>query len=398
MRYLSAFFLLLIGCAVSVAQDAPEPVPEPAPEARPAPELQQMKLGEFWYGMYTPEGEPEGYARINLRDTKQGGVHCDWELHISGEGWKYEEERKISFDADWKLTFSEMSSGQHRILGAREGNVMVGKSGVDDLRVEVKEDAVTGMAFVLAPGMMLRDKASITRTEYNEAREFVEEGNMTLTVVGKEKVSLPEGEVGAWRIDLTRKPEGQTLPVWVNDDREIVQVDWGTNNLMKLHRENTTGLFKPAPPFLQQLEPDDKTKLVLTADFKGFSVEEMWDYWATSEGLIKWWPQEAEVGEKVGGLYQPTWRNEDGEILWQLLGRIEVWEPNKKLGFSWKWQFDPEDAPTLHVIVEFSKVEGGVNVKITHSKFDPNNDDQLNRESLKGGWEQFCTKLARLKE
>jgi uncharacterized protein YndB with AHSA1/START domain len=186
------------------------------------------------------------------------------------------------------------------------------------------------------------------------------------------------------------------MPIWVNDAREIVQIDWGSNHLMKLHRKSTKDLYKPAPPFLKQLEPDDKTKLVLTADFKGFTLDAMWNYWATGDGLTKWWPQEAEVEGKVGGKYQPTWRDENGELLWQLLGKIETWKPKTKLGFSWKWNTDPEDAPTLHVLVEFKEVEGGVNVKITHSKFDPNNDDQQNRESLKGGWEQFCTKLSKL--
>ena len=379
--------------------DTPNQEPEASVEVpipSPRPNLARMKLGEYWYGMYLPDGSTEGYARLSLRDTKQEGVHCDWELHISGEGWKYEEERKLSFDKDWRMTFSEMSSGGQRVLGARAGNVMVGKFGVDDLRVEVKDDADTGMGFILAAAMQQKQGTSITRTEYNEAQGLKEASEMTISCGEQEEVELPEGTVKAWKYTLSRGDDGPDLPIWVNAAREIVQVDWGTNNLMKLHRESTKELFKPAPPFLTQLEPDDKTKLVLTADFDGFTLDAMWDYWATSEGLAKWWPQEAEVGGKVGEKYEATWRNEDGEILWQMQGKIETLEPKQKLGFTWKWQFDPEDAPTLHVLVEFKEVEGGVNVKITHSKFDPNNDDQQNRESLKQGWEQFCVKLNKL--
>ena len=398
MRILSSLVLLLFVVSAAVAQEAPPPPPPADPAPAPAvPKLARMKLGEFWYGMYTADGTTEGYARMQFRDTLQKGVHCAWELHISGDGWTYEEDRQTTFDAYWQLTYSEMSSGGQRILAAREGNVMVGKSGIDDLRAEVKPDATTGMGFILAACLDQKEGATLSRTEYDEANNLAEIGKSTISCGAQETIELPEGKVKAWKYTVQGQAD-KTLPVWVNDAREIVQVDWGTGNLMKLHHESTKELFNPAPPFLKQLDADDKTKLVLTADFAGFTMDEMWDLWATGKGLAKWWPQEAEVGNEIGGKYQPTWKNEKGEIIWQLLGTIEVWEPKKRLGFTWKWNTDPEDAPTLHVLVALKEIEGGVNVKITHYKFDPLNEDQINRNSLKGGWEMFCSKIPQLKD
>lgn len=390
MNYLLiACALLLLASSVAVAQDEP---------AYNKPAFRKPKLGEFWYGMYRPDGSAEGYSRLKFSETKQQGLHCEWELHISGEGWTYEETRQISFDAGFKLSYSEIQSGGKRILAAREGKVMVGKSGVDDLRAEVSDDAITGMGFILAACAQPEQGAKFSRTEYNEAQDLKDLGATSFACVGQEEIELPEGKVMAWKFTMQRHAKTAALPIWVNDTREIVQIDWGDGNLMKLHREKTEALFKPAPPFLQQLEPEDKTKLVLTADFHGFKLDEMWKLWATAEGLTKWWPQEAEVGDKVGGKYQPTWRNQEGEIVWQLLGEIEIWEPNRKLGFTWKWNTDPAEAPALHVVVEFKEVAEGVKVTITHSSFDPNNDDQQNRSSLHQGWEQFCVKLAALKK
>ena len=57
MRILSSLILLLLVVSAVVAQEAP-PTPPPAdPAPAPAvPKLTRMKLGEFWYGMYLPDG------------------------------------------------------------------------------------------------------------------------------------------------------------------------------------------------------------------------------------------------------------------------------------------------------------------------------------------------------
>lgn len=392
MRLLAALAFIALTTGVSMAQDHTgegESIP---------PSLTPLPIGEWWYGMYTASGETEGYARIQVSETKQGGRHVDWELHITYEGGSYEEARKITFTKDFNTSYTEISTGASRILAAREGKYMVGKSGVDDLRVEVAEDAVSGMGFMLAACLALKEGTTLVRPEFNEAADLKAQGEMQLTVGKRETLKLPEGEVEAWKIEQKRG-NGTTLPVWVNDKREIVQTDWGNGSLMKLHRQSTKHLFQPKPPTLDQLEPDDKTKLLLTGVFAGFTLDEMWKLWTTPEGMAKWWAPASEMGAKVGEIYELRWPNpeKEGEFRWVLEGKLTHFDANKKLGFTWRWKHET-DGPTLNVEVEFEAVKGGVKLTIHHGKFDPLNDDQQNRASLHQGWEFFCTKLKALRK
>ncbi|MBK8205416.1 MAG: SRPBCC domain-containing protein [Planctomycetes bacterium] len=392
MRPFLCLCLILLSATTMLAQDPPAEG-EDIPAAKPA-----ARVGEFWYGMYLPDGTPEGYARIVTTETKQGGKHFYWELHLAYEGGTYEEERKITFDKEGELTYSEFKSGLTHMLAARAGNVMVGKSGVDDLRVEIVEGAVTGMGFLIAASMPHKQGTVVKRTEYNEADNLKLLGETTFTVTGEEKVKLAEGETSAWRIDITRA-NGSKLPVWVNEKHEIVQIDWGTNNLMKLHRESTKHLFSPKPPTLDQLEPDDKSRLVLSGNLPGFDLDEMWKLWTTTEGQAKWWAPESEIGTKVGDKYELRWPDpkNEGKYVYELQGKITHWEANKKLGYTWHWSYEPAEQ-VLNVEIEFEAIKGGVRLKITHGKFDVANDDQANRQSLHQGWEWFCTKLKSLKK
>jgi uncharacterized protein YndB with AHSA1/START domain len=361
----------------------------------------QPKLGEYWYGMYNQDGESQGYARLLLRETTGGGFHCEWELKVAFPGGTHEEERGATFHRDLRQTFAEFKSGLTRVVVAREGDVMVGKHGVDDLRVEVAADAIGGMGFVLAAAMPLEADATLSRTEYNTNTAMQPMGAVTFQVGEQEELELPAGKMSAWRVTMTRESGRPAPTVWVNAEREIVQVDWGMS-MMRLHRESTRSLFDPPPPFLTQLEPDDKTKLVLTGRFPGFGLDEMWEHWTTADGITKWWPHEAEIEPEVGGKVKLTWRDDDGEIQWQLEGKVEVWEPESRFGFTWRWHTAPEGTPDLSVLVEFSRdfsrsSDRAVNVKITHGPFDIHNDDQENRAGLHQGWEYFCTKLAALR-
>jgi uncharacterized protein YndB with AHSA1/START domain len=379
MRTLFAAVLLLTCSTAIVAKDEP---------AKLAP----MKTGEFWYAQYTPEGAPEGYAHVTVRDTKGGGVHVSWDFHIASNG-TYEEERETTFNADGVMTHTEYKSGLNRCVASREGDVMVGKLGYDDIRVEAGKDAAGTLGWMLAAWLPQTEGATLTRTSYDEPSGLKPGGALNYKVGAAEKVKLDSGEVEAFKVSMELKERGFSRTIWVGKDRTIVQVDWGGGALMKLSDAGAKELFKPQPPVLEQLEQDDKTRLVLQGDFAGYTLEEMWKAWATAEGITKWWPPLAEIEGKVGGKFELTWKTETGEIQWQLTGKVEVWEPNKKFGFTWRWNETPAETPDLHVVVEFSEVEGGVRVKITHSKFDPLNDDQKNRESLKQGWEYFCTNL-----
>jgi uncharacterized protein YndB with AHSA1/START domain len=393
MRLLTCVLCLLIAATFIAAQDAP-----PAPStATPA-----IKHGEYWYGMYLPDGTTEGYARIHAAAADVGGTRVEWELHIAYEGGSYEEERTVTHDTQNRLRYSRMKTGKSTIEGevsgydSKEGPVIKGaadKGERKELSVLVKADATTGMGFVLAPGLKLETGAELKRTEYNEADNFSESGTLTLTVEDREEVEVPAGKFNAWKVLVKRSKS--TTSVWVSEDRRIVQVDWGTNNLMKLHGEPTKELFKPEPLPYTELEPDNAKQLKLSGDFPGFTLDEMWKHWTTNELMAKWWPQEADIEAKVGGKFIMMWKDEEGADVWTLDGKITALEERRKLGFSWKWRQMPDDAE-LEVTVEFSEIEGGVRLKVTHGTY-------ADVEAKEGsghleGWQFFGTKLKNLKK
>jgi uncharacterized protein YndB with AHSA1/START domain len=284
-------------------------------------------------------------------------------------------------------------------LLAREGNVLVGKDGINDLRLEVAENAISYFtAFLLAASMPLQQEGAVNRHAYDDRHGFKDAGDVTLQVEGQSKLKLPEGEVEAWKILV--KLEKDTHTVWVNANREIVQVAWaGWTVLMKLHREKTEHLFKRRKPTLTQLNPDDKTTLSFEGVFPGFTVDEMWKAWTTADGLKAFWAPKAEIEGKVGGKYWLLYPNDEkpGEYHYRMLGKITHWEPNKKFGSTWHWDFEP-DEQVLNVEMEFEKVDAGVKLKITHGKFGDTKEEQDNRDSIAQGWEFFCTKLKKLKQ
>lgn len=396
MNLLIATLLIVFGATVILAQQAPAEGEEIPPAAKPPA---MMPNGVYWYGMYAADGEAQGYARITAAGQEDGGTRFDWVLRIAYEGGKYEEERALVLNRNGEMTRAQISSsGQSRVT-ERDGKEFVYKHFDEDKRIEAESDAISaGMGFVLAASVEQRDGAILERHEYDEANAFKDLGKVILVVEGNETLKLPEGEVEAWKVILKRG-EGKHRPIWVNAKREIVQVDWGSGTLMKLHREETTRLYQPPEPTLKQLSPDDKTKLHLEGDFPGFTAEEMWKHWTTPEGMKAWWAPESEMEGKVGGKYELRWPNPAGEegYRWQLLGKVTHWEENRKLGFTWRWDTGPEDH-ILYVVVDIEAAEGGVKLTITHSEYDESKESQANRQSLHEGWEWFCTRLAKLKE
>jgi uncharacterized protein YndB with AHSA1/START domain len=294
-----------------------------------------------------------------------------------------------------------MKTGKSEINGtvaadsydSKDGPVIKGRGGKEDLSVALKPDATTGMGFVLAPWLELKEGVSLTRTEYNEAASFAEVGPLTLTVKGREQLDLPAGKFNAWRV-VVKREKGET-PVWVSEDRRIVQIDWGTNNLMKLHDKPTKELFKPQPPVFTELEPNSAKEHRLSGDFAGFTLGEMWKHWTTSEGMAKWWPQQAEIEAKVGGKFIMMWKDDAGADVWTLDGKITALVEKKKLTFTWKWRQMPE-SPELEVTVEFSEIKGGVNLKITHGPYE-DEMDKVESGHLEG-WQFFGAKLRKLKQ
>jgi uncharacterized protein YndB with AHSA1/START domain len=111
--------------------------------------------------------------------------------------------------------------------------------------------------------------------------------------------------------------------------------------------------------------------------------------------LKLWWPQEAQVRSGVGGEYTFSWPSRD----WVLHGTYTAWEPGRKLGFTWKWNFDPADMPEMQVDVSFTARENGVtDLTIVQEPYSDSEADQVARQGHREGWLHFCMRLAGLRE
>ena len=250
-------------------------------------------------------------------------------------------------------------------------------------------DAATGMIFVFAAFLPQEKGVVFERTELNEAKDFESTGTTRIAAIGPEEI----GETATLRFDLKRG-DGTTLPIWVNAEREIVQVDWGGGNMMVLAPESTKHLYRPVEPALTVVT-DGPDKLVMEGHFPGLAPEELFDHWTTVELLAKWWPPEAEVGSEVGGAYELSWKQGG----WFLEGEITAYERGKRFGFTWKWRHDGEDAPALEVTVAFVNHEkGGTRLTVTHG---PYTDDEEGRKARAGhlqGWQQCCSRLKSIRD
>jgi uncharacterized protein YndB with AHSA1/START domain len=255
------------------------------------------------------------------------------------------------------------------------------------------------MYILLAASMPLRKGAKLERPLYSTKNQFKPGSTACLEVQDKETIDLPEGKVEAWKVlhwPVTDGTELRRHPIWVNNDREIVRIGdfMGTT---KLHRSRTDHLYPP--PTLTEINPKDTSKLSFEGVFPGFTLDEMWKAWTTADGLKAFWAPKAEIEGKVGGKYWLLYPNDEkpGEYHYRMLGKITHWEPNKKFGSTWHWDFEP-DEQVLNVEMEFEKVDAGVKLKITHGKFGDTKEEQDNRDSIAQGWEFFCTKLKKLKQ
>jgi uncharacterized protein YndB with AHSA1/START domain len=388
MRIFFSIAMMVAMTAVTLAQASDGEIIPPA-------NYWPAKAGEFWYGIYDDKGNAQGYAQLVVTERPDGGRHFAWERKLVSDGGRLEEARKLSLDASGKMLDAEFQSGEFRASVTREGKDFTGKSGANKLRFEIKVGAVSTLAFVMATTMPLKAGAGIVCSEYNDTDDFKPIGETRLAVEQSEKLKLPEHETDAWKVVLARA-DGTRRAIWVSAEREIVQMDWGHGVIMKQHKESTKHLFKPPPPTLEQLEPDDKSRLSFVGDFPGFTLEEMWKSWTTQDGLAAFWAPKADIEGKVDGKYWLLYPNEEGGYHYRMLGKVTHWDEHKKLGFTWHWDFEPE-SQVLNVEMEFEAVEGGVRLKIKHSKFGDSTEEQDSRKGIHEGWEHFCTRLKRLK-
>ena len=350
-----------------------------------------MKQGEHWYSMQDPEGEPQGYARLVVSAEDEGARRVEWELHLAFPGGTYEEARSAVFDAEGGMLSATYEDAGSRVEAERRGERLVGRVVKGDeeqpLDMPFEADAVGGMGFMLACDLPFEAGHRQAHHDYNEAQGFKPEGSLTLDVRGAETLQLPGGAVSAWKMVLTRQG-GSELPIWVDADRRIVQTDWGGGNLMIVSESSTEHLFQPAPPLVVPMDPDDLSAMVVEGVLEGAEPDRVFAFFTDPERLKRWWPQEAEVGDGVGGPYVLAWPQAE----WTLRGEITTWAPGRELGFTWAWDHMPE-RPTYRVEVTLEAAEGGTRLRIRQGPYGDAEADQKDRHGHLEGWQSVTARL-----
>ncbi|OJU61545.1 MAG: hypothetical protein BGO01_05575 [Armatimonadetes bacterium 55-13] len=137
--------------------------------------------------------------------------------------------------------------------------------------------------------------------------------------------------------------------------------------------------------------PTAQDRIVMTEEFPGFSVEELFAHFVQPDLLCLWWPKEAEVDPHAGGRYHLFWPS----MSWSLLGTIYEFVPDERVGFTWIWEGGkPADNP-LKVLIGFGRSESGARILLEHGQFEP--EDAEAREGIIEGWIHFGAKLKSLR-
>ena len=133
-----------------------------------------------------------------------------------------------------------------------------------------------------------------------------------------------------------------------------------------------------------------KNKLVLVGELPHFSPAMLFDYW-TKPGLVcLWWPQEAVIEPRPGGLYHFSWP----QMNWHLRGYYTSFEPGNRLAFTWAWDHEPENTSGTSVTVTFvSLTDGGTKMTIIHEPYTASEESQERRTSHLEGWNYFVSRL-----
>jgi uncharacterized protein YndB with AHSA1/START domain len=121
------------------------------------------------------------------------------------------------------------------------------------------------------------------------------------------------------------------------------------------------------------------------------------DHFIRSELLTRWWPTEAELDVRVGGGYVFSWPGPG----WTLRGRYTRVEQGRALGFTWRWDHEP-DMPERIVEISFEPVgeageageQDATSVTVTQTAFADTPAEQADQQSHRHGWMHFLGRLA----
>jgi uncharacterized protein YndB with AHSA1/START domain len=158
--------------------------------------------------------------------------------------------------------------------------------------------------------------------------------------------------------------------------------------MTKMMKERRLTPEDPHEEYINQL-PTGRDTLAVTTFYPGVTPQELFSYWVEPPLLKQWWPQQAEVDAAEGGEYHLSWP----AMSWDLRGQYTAFRRGERLGFTWKWDHEP-DLPTRQVDVAFEPVgDLGTQLTVTHGTYDSSKRDQDDRDSHMEGWTYFLTRL-----
>lgn len=137
-----------------------------------------------------------------------------------------------------------------------------------------------------------------------------------------------------------------------------------------------------------------KDRIRVVGEFTAFTPQELFDHFVKPELAVQWWPREATIDPRVGGSYKFSWPQQD----WRLQGEYTVFEPGKRLGFTWSWDHDRSKYEPLQVDLAFEPIEdGGTQLTIDHYPWVDTEAEQTDRQGVIEGWIHFGMRLAGLR-
>ncbi|HKY13090.1 MAG TPA: SRPBCC domain-containing protein [Gaiellaceae bacterium] len=113
--------------------------------------------------------------------------------------------------------------------------------------------------------------------------------------------------------------------------------------------------------------------------------ERVWQLLTDPAELPHWWPDAAELEQRVGGRVVLNFGPGD------VSGEITQWEPPEAFGFTWK----PSNMPGVQLHVSFTVDDlgdGRSRVNVVHSGFEA--APAAAREAVVEGWAHFLPRLA----
>lgn len=134
---------------------------------------------------------------------------------------------------------------------------------------------------------------------------------------------------------------------------------------------------------------EDSQQLMLICDFPTTSPERLYDFWIRADLLCRWWPQAAVVDARLGGEYRLSWP----KMGWVLRGRYTMVRPGAALGFTWRWEHEPDDV-TRDVALTLTPLgERGTRLTLVHGPYADGPEEAAQRQSHLDGWTHFLGRL-----